>query len=170
MSVRDKYMHILLFTQNVNKYDVTNVFNWKHYYMKHTWWNFQLIIQIRNTFMGWHNVISYYCLLEKILTMVLILHINCPISNGYDEIHNSNILLFFTTWMEWIQAIIQSMLSISHVSSIQINLACCQWCLTSILMGVTASSWGFQLVSQWLTGTVHFFKDKLKHMVLLNGW
>ena len=28
-----------------------------------------------------------------------------------------NILLYFTTWMKWIQAIIQSMLSISHVSS-----------------------------------------------------
>ena len=55
--------------------------------MKHTWWKFQLIIQIRNMFMGWHNVISYYCLLEKILTTALILCVNCPILNGYDEIH-----------------------------------------------------------------------------------
>ena len=23
-------------------------------------------------------------------------------------------------------------------------------------------------MSQWLTGTVHFFKDKLKHMILSN--
>ena len=61
------------------------------------------------------------------------------------------------------------MLSISHVSSVQINLACCLQCLTSILTGVTASSQGFQLMSWQLTGTVHFFKDKLKHMVLLNG-
>ena len=115
--------------------------------MKPRWWKFQLDIHIRNTFMGWHNVIIYYCLLEK-LTTALNFWVNCHNFNWIWWNPWGQHLAFLQTWTDWIQAIIQSMLSISHMPSVQINLACCLQCLTSILTGVTPSSWGFQLMSR----------------------
>ena len=161
MSVREKYMHILFnFNKMLPTYLNRKCSNWNTNRWSIHGENFKWIPVAEMCLQGGTKWPSWIVVCKKIkLTVALISCKLFIISQFQLDMMKSmicDILLFFT--MGWIQAIIQSMLSISHVSSVQKNLACSLWMFDINIDWCDLLPQGCQLVSWWLTGTVHFLK------------